>query len=151
MAKIHTTLTVDQNVIKQAKELGINISKALNDKLKTLISIKTNDLEGISIELEQMKRKKIIKEINALQQKLEICQDNITNIEQKQTEIEQERLENEKKRLEKERNCLNCGKIIPVGRDRNHKIKVHGQRFPKGMVCNECYYAADGIKIKGWG
>ncbi len=49
MGKIHTTLTVDEELIEQAKARGINISGTVNDLLEKALRPKKKDLPEDSL------------------------------------------------------------------------------------------------------
>jgi len=53
MAKSHTTLSVEPELIEQAKQKGINISQLLEDSIKTEIMLKEGNEDELKLKLEE--------------------------------------------------------------------------------------------------
>jgi len=136
----HTTLTVDGELVRQAKHHHINMSEALRDYLRILIGRQTQDIDGINIELERSKLAKLHKEMAELQIELNACESNIQKHEDLQQKKEEKRLQKEKETLEAMKKCINCGNFI--------QHKAH--KFNNGNVCHSCFMSATGDQIKKW-
>lgn len=139
--KTHTTLTVDAEVIEKARAIGINISGEFNDFLINRFNQKTENIEGINIQIERKTLEKAQKEANKLAIIIRNCQENIQRWEEMKEKKDQEVLQKEKDRIEANKKCQNCGSIL------------EGKKsfmFGNGAVCNSCYMAASSSDVEKW-
>ena len=56
MTKTHTTVSVDNELIEKARKLRINVSGCLNDYLAIAVARESENVEGINISMEKIKR-----------------------------------------------------------------------------------------------
>lgn len=142
MAKTHTTLTIDSEILEQAKSLNINISGALSDYLGSLIAKYEEDIEGINIRLERINLEKALKKLSHWQMTVKQCQAKIEKWEEIQKQKEEDQLQKEKEEIENAKKCIHCNRLI------EGDMKSHN--FTKGLVCNICYMNARSEDIKQW-
>lgn len=142
MAKTHTTVTVDVDVLESARALRINISGEFNDFLKALLNQYNEDVDGINVRLERINLEKAIKKNQYWQSTIKECQAKIEKWEQRHKEKEEERLKKEKEEIENSKKCLNCGRVI------EGEMKSH--EFIKGIVCNVCFLNSNADDLKRW-
>ena len=140
--KIHTTLTIDSEVMKKAKKLNINLSGTFNDYLKNVVAQSTGDLADINYELlcidiTRLSNRKL-KLDSELHQKIQTKE----RIDDERHNREEEKLQMEKEKIESAKKCIGCGTILSEGH------KVHN--FTAGKVCNVCFFGADANKMKEW-
>lgn len=140
--KTHTTVSVDAELIEKAKTLNINVSGNFNDYLSSLINQRQNNLEGINIELEMIKQRKLQTQFNNIKMELDDCTQKIGRYQELEEQKKQQELEKEKQRIEASTKCINCGSFLEEGK------KSH--RFPKGNVCNGCFLSSNSESIKRW-
>lgn len=142
MTKAHTNLTIDEDLLIEAKKLHINISETLNDALKAKIAISTGNLEDINEELLRLEVQKLQNSVSRdtiiLKSKLE----DLKKIEGMSENKKEAELLRQKKMLEEANKCINCHKIFTAKESR--------KKFDKGMVCNSCFQNYGSEKFKEW-
>lgn len=141
--KTHTTLTIDAELLERAKSLGINISGAFNEYLAGYIQQQTQDVAGINIELEKIKRNKITAKITTLQSELKVCEKNIEVWNLAKEKEEEQRLQEEKERIDLVNRCSNCHNVF--GEDYKG-----WNTFPIGKICKSCFLGASKENFIKW-
>lgn len=142
MVKTHTTVTVDIELVEEARRLNINVSGAFNEFLEGLLAKYNEDVEGINIRLERIRITKLTNQLNHIQTQLKNGQSLIARWEKIQQDKEENKLQEEKETIENAMKCINCGKIM------EEQMKSH--KFNKGHVCHSCFMSASKESIKGW-
>ena len=137
-----TSLRVDESDLKDAKSIGINISKEVRQLLKNLINRQQNDFEGVSLTILIKQRDKLLKSLSVSNVELSRINNQIDELKKAQEDKMMKQLEDERNRIEESNKCIKCGSKYTGA------IKYHN--FPKGKVCNGCYTVADAKQIKGW-
>lgn len=142
MAKGNVTLTVDVEIVEQAKALRINMSETISDALRSKIGMMKGDLNNINEELLNLEitrlQNQLAKDSVVLKSKLEQKE----RINQMRIELEQKRVIEEKELIENMKKCIQCSNIIP------EIAKKH--KFSKGYVCNACFLSAVKEQMVGW-
>jgi len=142
MTKTHTTLSINAELIDQAKKLKINISKTLSDSLESIFRTHDKNIDGINIKLEKIKLETAIENIKIWQRKLKISEEIIKRHEELQKEKEEQELMAEKERIESAKRCDNCKEI------KGEQMKMHA--FGKKQICNKCFMSSNPEDIKKW-
>ena len=142
MAKAHTSLTIDGDLIDQAKTLNINISGVCNEHLATLIRHHNEDVEGINVKLEKMELEKARKKLTYWQGMVKQSETKIAKWEEIQKEKEETELKEEKERIESAKRCYNCKEV------KGELIKMHA--FGEKQICNGCFMNSTPGDIKKW-
>lgn len=127
--KIHTTITIDEEVWAAAQKQFKSVSGHINELLKISVAKNSGNVNALNLEIQKKKREELRQKMTEFQQNFLILDKNIALEEEKLTKIEQENLEKEKERLENLRHCGNCGVEIEV------PIELKGQKF---NLCLEC-------------
>lgn len=140
--KGHTTLTVDTDLVEEAKRLGINLSANFNDMLKSLVNKETQSVDSIDLELEVLKKKKLSAKLIIIQTELKVCIDKINTYNAVIEKRKQDDLLKEKEAIEKTTKCINCGGFLDE--------KKKSVQFNGGKVCSGCYMTATSEQVKKW-
>lgn len=140
MVKTHTTLTVDPEILKRAREKLGNLSQLFQEALESHLNTHETDIAGINYNLEKIKEKKMLKERMDLDIKIKETQEKLRIYEEEVQKKKEERLKMEKDEIERKTICQNCGAI--------NAPKTHN--FPIGAICNSCYLSSTKDQIKKW-
>ena len=132
--KAITTVGIDIKLKEKAKNLGINISKLIEDTLRNKINFKEQNFDNITKEKTAIEFEILSKKKDEIDQKHSLLSEKLANFDQKALENEKKRLENEEKFLLESKKCLECGNIL------NLDLKYH--KFDKGILCNGCFLTA---------
>ena len=142
MAKRHTTILVDDEVVIKARSMGINISQEIRDYLKKLVEVRDHDVEGINIELAKIEQDKRIKQLNTITSELKYYENQIIRYNEIQEEKKKQELEQQKKEVERLSKCANCGNML--------QEKAKKYKMPIGHICNACFMVATGDDYRRW-
>lgn len=141
MGKTHTTLSIDEDLRRQAKENNINLTETLNDALRLKIAQFEGNVAEIDIIIEEKRLKKAQKEAQKWQNMVKNAQNNIENWQKIKEKEQIELLEKQKAEAETMQTCKNCG--IFGKSDTMFTFKI-------GNICKGCYMVATGEQIKRW-
>lgn len=142
MSKIHTTLTIDQEIFNKVKNLRINMSGEFQNFLTKFVNNYNQNIDGITLDILNIEIEKLKKESDIiyleLQNKLKMRE----KIEENIKINEENRLKIEKEKLESMKKCINCGNIFG---DKSNKYS-----FKAGFVCRSCFLGATSQSIERW-
>ena len=142
MAKTTTCVTIDTDLIEKAKRHNINISGSMNELLHTMLAKKEGDVDGINIELERIKKGKLLKQLQEMHADLKVTEMKIEEYEKNLSEKVEKDLKEEKERIESSKKCINCGKQLIEDSDK--------KEFKSGFVCRVCFLGSNTADIKIW-
>lgn len=137
----HTTITIDEDSWKQAKQLGLNLSYEIREYIQKLVNSHNKDIEGINISIVRNKLEVKQRELKQLQFEIKMYEGQIERYEKARKEKEEERLQKEKEVLESSKKCSGCGCTIEG--QKSHK-------FPVGSICNGCFMNSDKEQMTKW-
>jgi hypothetical protein len=138
MAKVHADMTIDPDILDEAKRLNLNISGECNSFLKNLITIKKGDINTQNINLKLQERELRQKELSKVYAELKILNEEIQAFEKQQSQKELERIQQEKEQLKKSHTCSFCNEV---------RIPKYIRAMNKhGVVCDECYNISENYK-----
>lgn len=141
MGKTHTTLSIDEDYRRQAREMGLNLSETLNDALTLRFAQITGNSAKISEEIEKKRLKKAQKELEKWQFEAKNAQKNLEILQKSLEEAKEKELLDQKAAIEELKTCINC---------KNQTQEERLIHFPAGLICKGCYLIASGEDIKKW-
>jgi len=142
MVKSTISITIDQDLLDEIKQLHINLSGTVNEFLQGLVSKYTEDVSGINARIERIRIAKLTKQYNHIQTQLKASQLKLDKWEEVQEQKKEDRAKKEKEDVENAMKCINCSRII------DPQMKSH--KFEKGIVCHNCLMTGGGDDIKRW-
>lgn len=141
MGKTHTTISIDEDLRRQARQLGINLSEIMEESLRVCFAEKEGNVENINIEIEKNKQKKLEKQLVFLQKQLKNSQNLVENYQNIVGKKKEEELIRQKEEAEKMITCQNCNILKKAEFMFDFKI---------GKICKACYMVATGEEVKRW-
>lgn len=142
MAKRIVTMSISEEVHESAKKLGLNISNTVEKMLSQLVTQKTQDINGINIELKKLEKTELEKTISEKAAQLKRVIIEIDKYEETQRRKKQESLEKERKAIDEKKRCFNCGNSFGVD--------YKWMRFGVNQVCRSCFMSADQDQLRKW-
>ena len=132
-------ITVDQDLADTAKGLKINLSGAFNSFLAGVIREHEQDVHGIDIKLETIRRDKIMRQLLEQQQELRVCDARMKTWNDERAKAKENALLKEKAMAESTEKCVICGTKYGEGYER-------WKKFPAGKICFGCYMSKREVK-----
>lgn len=119
-----------------------NVRKQFEDYMLAVIALHNKDIEGINIQLINLKIEKSTQKMTKMQSELQKLVEIKSKFEENKHKLEENRLEKEKEHIEKLKTCINCGLLL----SEKHKF----QNFSGGKVCHACFMSCDKDDINRW-
>lgn len=142
MTKIHTTICIDEDLIKECKHLGFNVSGECNEFLKKRILTEKEDKDGITLEQINI----ALTKANNAKIKADLEVQSLLRQKEQMEEMMQKKKEDElriqKEKIEAAKKCINCKGNLE---DAEKKYA-----FNKGVVCRSCYMSYGASKLREW-
>ena len=138
--KNKVNITLDTNLYNEAKRNGINISKACNDALQSVLTIMKSDATLITERIVRMNLERSESELVKLQGEVNGYRSQLVMINEMKSKKEEETLKKEKEQIEKTHTCVKCR--MPI----DENLKKH--TFKSGVMCNACMLTMTGDEYK---
>lgn len=139
MGKSHVTLSVDNDILINAKLKNINLSELFTESLKSQLHFFEADFNNYNLQLKEKELKQKLDKIRLMQIEANTLRDEVQKYRDIQQQQLEEQLQKQKDAVDKANTCLVCKSLIP------EKHKKH--RLAQGYVCDNCFMTTNPFEL----
>ena len=142
MVKVQTSINIDEDLRRQAREQNLNITEVLDEALRLILAKNEGNSAGISLEIAKKSLKKARKQLQKWQNEAKTQEKNIEILEKEAQKRQEEALLKAKQEAESKKKCQKCG--IITAEERLIHVKTGD------YICKNCFFTGSKEEMAAW-